>query len=424
MDATAQLERDIREQVRNRGLDPVRERATVNALIGEVVAQYDLDARDGRVPKLGNPTELTRHISAAITGLGPLQQYMDDPEVEEIWINRPNQVFVARNGQPELTPTILTAETVARLVEHMLKLTGRRLDLSTPFVDAMLPGGERLHVVIPDITRMETSVNIRKFVARASSLTDLVARGMLPIRAALFLDACVKAGLNILVAGATGAGKTTFLRALLGAVPPSERIITVEEVFELNLTNRDVVAMQCRMANLEGNGEINLRRLVKESLRMRPDRIVVGEVREAECLDLLIALNSGLPGMATLHANSSRDAITKVSTLPLLAGENVTAQFVTPTVAGSIDIVVHVVRDADGARRVAEITAVTGRVEDNMIEMAAIFSSQPAAQPGHPDARRQPEALVRRDGYPPKQELFARAGIDVLALLTQDSPWG
>lgn len=250
MDATAQLEQDIRDRVRSRGLDPVREPESVNDLINQVVEEYNQDVREGRVPALGSTEELKRRFADSITGLGPIQQYMDDPAVEEIWINRPNQVFVARNGQAELTPTILSPAMVAQLVEQMLKLTGRRLDLSTPFVDAMLPGGERLHVVIPDITRAHTSVNIRKFVARANSLTDLVARNMMPLAAALFLDACVKAGLNILVAGATGAGKTTFLRALSGAIPAAERVITVEEVFELNLTNRDVVAMQCRMANL------------------------------------------------------------------------------------------------------------------------------------------------------------------------------
>lgn len=410
MDATAQLEQDIRDRVRNFGLDPVREPESVTALIAEVVTQYDQDARDGRVPRLGTVAQLTQQFTDSITGLGPLQRYMDDPSVEEIWINAPNQVFVARNGIAELTPTILSAPLVAQLVEHMLKLTGRRLDLSAPFVDAMLPGGERLHVVIPDITHRQTSVNIRKFVARANSLTDLVARNMLSLSSALFLDACVQSGLNILVAGATGAGKTTFLRALAAAIPVSQRVITVEEVFELNLTNRDVVAMQCRLPNLEGTGEITLRRLVKESLRMRPDRIIVGEVREAESLDLLIALNSGLPGMATLHANSARDAVTKVSTLPLLAGENVTAQFVTPTVATSIDVVVHVVRDAQGHRRVNEIAAVTGRVENSTIEMSEIFGWRNGT-------------LERRDGFPPKQDLFAQAGIDLARVLQEQGPW-
>ncbi len=208
---------------------------------------------------------------------------------------------------------------VRDLVEKMLKSTGRRVDLSTPFVDAMLPDGSRLHVVIPDITRRHWAVNIRKFVLPAGSLDELVGLGTLTVQAARFLEASIVAGLNVIVAGGTQAGKTTLLNALAGAIPGRERVITCEEVFELKIGLPDVVAMQTRQANLEGNGEIQLRRLVKEALRMRPDRVIVGEVRQEECLDLLIALNSGLPGMCSLHANSAREAIVKLCTLPLLA---------------------------------------------------------------------------------------------------------
>lgn len=247
-------------------------------------------------------------------------------------------------------------------------------------------------------------------MARAAHLTDLVARGMLPTSAATFLDACVRAGLNIVVAGATGAGKTTFLRALTGSVSPLERIVTVEEVFELNLTHRDVVAMQCRSANLEGSGEISLRRLVKESLRMRPDRVIVGEVREAESLDLLLALNSGMPGMATIHANSAKEAVTKLTTLPLLAGENVTAQFVVPTVAQAVDIVIHIQRDRQGHRTVREIAALSGRIENDAIEVGTVF-------------RQAQGQLVRADAYPPKPEQFDRVGVDVASILNGGAPW-
>jgi pilus assembly protein CpaF len=210
--------------------------------------------------------------------------------------------------------------------------------------------------------------------------------------------------LNVLVAGGTQAGKTTMLNALCGAIPGRERVITVEEVFELSLTAPDVVALQTRQANLEGTGEIPLRRLVKEALRMRPSRIVVGEVRQEECLDLLIALNSGLPGMCTLHANSAREALVKACTLPLLAGENVSAAFVVPTVAASIDLVVHLALDAAGHRRVREIVAVTGRVEGDVIETAELFAMRNGR-------------LVRGDGYPPHRQRYEAAGIDVAALV-------
>ncbi len=271
-------------------------------------------------------------------------------------------------------------------------------------MDATLPGGERLHAVIPDVTREHWCVNIRKYIARAAHPDDLVALGSITPAAARFLTAAVAVGLNVLVSGATQAGKTTALGALAGAIPARERVITCEEVFELALPLRDVVGLQCRQPSLEGTGEIPLRRLVKEALRMRPDRLVIGEVREAESLDMLIALNAGIPGMCTLHANSARDAITKMCTLPLLAGENVSAAFVVPTVASAIDLVVHLDRDARGRRQVREIIGVPGRVEGGVVETADLY-------------RRVDGELVRAEGYPPHPERFARAGLDLVRLL-------
>lgn len=298
----------------------------------------------------------------------------------------------------------MTDDEVRGVVERMLVSSGRRLDLSTPFVDALLPDGSRLHVVIPSVTRRHASVNIRKFVAKAHDLEGMVQLGSLTPQAAAFLDAAVAAGLNVIVSGATGAGKTTFLRCLAQSVGPRERVVTIEEVFELALPLRDVVALQTRQANLEGTGEISMRRLVKEALRMRPSRIVVGEVREAEALDMLIALNSGLPGLCTLHANSARDAVAKLCTLPLLAGENVASRFVVPTVASAIDIVVHLDMFADGRRRVREIVGLSGRVEDEVIEVSDLFSVQG-------------DRLVRGDGHPPHPDRFARAGVDLRGIL-------
>ncbi len=407
-DGASILEDEVRELVRRRGIDPARDRSGLERLVAEALADYTERATLGVVPSLSDPHGAARSVVDALAGLGPLQRYLDDPEVEEIWINGPAQVFVARAGVPELTTTILTAEQVRDLVERMLKASGRRLDLSSPFVDAVLPGGERLHVVIPDITRRHWAVNIRKHLVRAKQLDDLVRLGSLTQHAAAFLDAAVRAGLNILVAGAVAAGKTTMLNALAGSIPSGQRVITCEEVFELNLPVRDVVAMQCRQASLEGTGEIPLRRLVKESLRMRPDRIVIGEVREAESLDMLVALNAGIPGMSTIHANTAREAITKMCTLPLLAGENVTDRFVVPTVASAIDVVVHLGVRPDGVRQVREIVAVTGRVEEGRVETAGLFHRLPSEQGGD---------LVRGDGFPSGGERFARAGIDVRALL-------
>lgn len=285
-------------------------------------------------------------------------------------------MFVARSGRPELTSTILDEQGVKDLVERMLRSSGRRLDLSQPFVDAALPNGERLHVAIPPITRRSWAVNIRKFIARARHLGDLVERGSLTPEAATYLTSAVADGKNIVVSGATQAGKTTMVGALSGAIPAGQRVITCEEVFELNIASRDCVALQCRQPSLEGIGEIPLRRLVKEALRMRPDRIIVGEVREAEAFDLLIALNAGLPGLSTVHANSAREAVTKLATLPLLAGENVTAAFVTPTLAQALDIVVHLDLDREGRRTVREIVEISGRVEGSVIETTTLFATE------------------------------------------------
>jgi pilus assembly protein CpaF len=404
MQALARVEEEVRELVRRSGVDPVRDGRAARALVEEAVGDYEERSLSGNLPPLGDRDAAVRRVWDAVAGFGALQRFLDDPEVEEIWVNEPGKVFVARAGQAELTTTILTSETVSDLVERMLKASGRRVDLSSPFVDATLPDGSRLHVVIPDVTREHWAVNIRKFVVKARHLDDLVRWGTLTPHAAAFLDAAVRAGLNILVAGGTQAGKTTLLNALAGAIDSRERVVTCEEVFELQIAARDVVAMQCRQPSLEGTGEIPLRRLVKESLRMRPSRIIVGEVRQEESLDMLLALNSGLPGMCTVHANSAREALTKMCTLPLLAGENVGSRFVVPTVAASIDLVVHVVLMPDGARRVREIVAVPGRVEADVVETADVFVTRHGR-------------LERADGFPPHAERFERVGVDLAALL-------
>ena len=402
------VEAEVREELLRRGLDPQLDAASLSAVIDEVLADYGERSLSGGLPAVTDPEAVRKAVGDQLGGLGPLQPYMDDPEVEELWVNEPGLVFIARHGRSELTNTVLTERQVHALLERMLAPSGRRVDVSQPFVDALLADGSRLHVVVPDITRKHISINIRKFVVAATTLTDLVALGCLSASAARFLDASVTCGLNVLVAGGTQAGKTTLLNCLASAIPARERVISCEEVFELKLNLPDWVPMQTRQPNLEGVGEIPLRRLVKEALRMRPDRIVVGEVRQAEALDLLVALNSGLPGMATIHANSAREAITKLCTLPLLAGPNVSDQFTVPAVASSLDIVVHVLKDARGRRRVNEIVAIPGRVESDVIEVAQIFQSR--------DGR-----LVRSEGFPPHQDRFADRGFDLPEILSSSS---
>jgi pilus assembly protein CpaF len=311
---------------------------------------------------------------------GALATLMRDPQVEEIWLNSPNRIFIAKSGVSELTNVVMTSQEVREMIERLLMWGGRRLDLSHPFVDARLPDGSRLHVAIPEVTAQHWAINIRKHLIRGKSLQELAGFGVMTIAIADFLQSCVEAGLNIIVSGSTQAGKTTLLNALVSSVPAHNRVITIEEVFELKPRLPDCVALQTKPANLQGDGEIPLRRLIKESLRMRPTQIVVGEIREAESLDLLIALNSGVPGMATIHANSARDAVAKLQTLPLLAGGNISHEFIGPIVASAIDLVIHttVLRDT-GERRITEISLLTGRVENGRAELEPIFTYEKRA---------------------------------------------
>jgi pilus assembly protein CpaF len=395
----------VRERVRVDGAD-LGDDGVAQRYVHDEVQRYAERALGGSLPLLADEADAASQVIATLTGFGALQPYFDDPGIEEIWINGPQRIFVARDGVPELTGLELTDVEVRDLVERMLQTSGRRVDLSSPFVDSSLPDGSRLHVVIPDITARHISVNIRKFTRRIRSLKQLVEIGSLTQQSAEFLRMCVLAGQNILVSGATQSGKTTMLGALLSGTRPAERIVTVEETFELDLVARDFVSMQCRQSSLEGTGEVGLRRLIKEALRMRPDRLIVGEVREAEALDLLIALNSGLTGMCSIHANSARDALAKLCTLPLLAGRNIDSDFVVPTVASCVDIVVHCELERTGKRRVVEIVAPSGQLAGSTIEASTIF----AIQRGQ---------LEPTGGYPSKTVKFRRAGLDPATVLAE-----
>lgn len=407
MDVQAYVTDQARQAIRDSRIDPQAEPAAVRAVISAAIeAAGDGFAHAGQSDPVGDADTLLAEIAADLAGFGPLQRYFDDPTVEEIWINNPGRVFVARGGRSELTSTILTRDSVRDLVERMLSASGRRLDVSSPFVDAALRDGSRLHVVIPDVTREHWAVNIRRFVVRARTVADLETVGMLTAQAAQFLTAAVVSGLNIVIAGSTQSGKTTLLNALLGSVPVTERIVTCEETFELSVPDHpDWVALQTRQAGLEGTGEITLRQLVREALRMRPTRLIVGEVRAQEALELLIAMNSGMPSMATIHANSAREAISKLCVLPLLAGTNITADFVQPTLAACVDLVIHLKLDAAGRRAVNEVVAVPGRIESGVIELESLFATSHGQ-------------LRRGDGVAPWGERFAAAGYDLTAILS------
>lgn len=364
----------VRQRLRSEGTDPTSDPAAARAIaLAEVRRFNDLALARGAA-MIDDEAACVRDVLASVSGFGALQPFLDDPEIEEIWLNGPESIHIARGGIAARIELRLTDAALRELVERMLQSTGRRVDISQPFVDASLPDGSRLHVAIADVVRGSWSVNIRKFLPRFRTLDALVENEALTAELGDLLRAAMRAGKSVVVSGATHAGKTTFLGALLASCSDHQRIITVEETFELAVQGPDVVSLQGRQASLEGKGEITLRRLVKEALRMRPDRLVVGEVRDAEALDLVLALNTGVPGAATVHANSAAEALDKLTLLPLLAGRNIDRSFIVPALAGAVDLVVHCVRGDDGVRRVEEVIAPTGEVIDGRIVAREVYT--------------------------------------------------
>jgi len=303
--------------------------------------------------------ELQQELIQKLSGFSFLQPLLDDEAVEEIWINKPGEVRFARNGVHQVTDVSFSGQELQTLVERMIRQTGRRLDRSMPFIDAELGSGYRLHAVIPDITRKHMSLNIRKFSNRVLTAETLLAGGVLSEPQLKYLLDRLSAGANLMISGATQAGKTTLLSALLSALKPEERVVSVEDTFELRCLLPDWVALQTRPPSTDGRLEVDLRRLVRETLRMRPTRLVVGEVRGAEALDMLIAMNSGIPGMCTIHANSADEALNKLKTLPLLAGGNISSVFLDSVIRGSLDLFVHCQRNTDGSRKLASIKTIS-----------------------------------------------------------------
>ena len=366
----------VRSRLRAEGIDPsIDPQAAWRITHAEVRRHDDLALARGEA-LIDDEAACVREVMASLSGFGALQPLLDDPEIEEIWLNGTGHVHVARGGTAERTGLRLDDVAVRDLVERMLQSTGRRVDISQPFVDASLPDGSRLHVAIADVVRGSWAVNIRKFLPKYRSLDALAAQGMMPTDVAELLTTAMNDGRSVIVSGATHAGKTTMLGALLASCAGTQRIVTVEETFELAVEGPDLVSLQGRQASLEGTGEITLRRLVKEALRMRPDRLVVGEVRDAEALDLVLALNTGVPGACTVHANSATEAIEKLTILPLLAGRNIDRAFIAPALAASIDLVVHCVRDRAGRRHVQEIIAPTGDIDEGKVRTRSVYRAR------------------------------------------------
>jgi Flp pilus assembly CpaF family ATPase len=318
---------------------------------------------------------LIDNIGADVLGYGPLEPLLADHSVTEIMVNRFDQLYVERNGRLTETHHRFTGEPqLRRVIERIVSRVGRRIDESSPLVDARLEDGSRVNAIIPPLAVNGSSLTIRKFAATPYTVEDLVTFGTLTREVATVLDAAVRAKLNILVSGGTGTGKTTMLNVLSAFIPSDERIITIEDAVELQLQQDHVVRLESRPPNIEGRGEITIRDLVRNSLRMRPDRIVVGEVRGAESLDMLQAMNTGHEGsISTLHANSPRDAISRMETLVLMAGMDLPLRAIREQVSSAIDLIVQITRHKDGVRRVTHITEVHG-MEGEIVTLQDAFT--------------------------------------------------
>jgi len=358
---------DLGPQLFNVNMDPNALRERVSADIKSHLAQEQGISRDDR-------DRLASEIADDILGHGPLERLLADESVTEIMVNGPFDVWVERQGRLYETTVRFNDEShLRRIINKIVAQVGRRIDESSPLVDARLPDGSRVNAVIPPLSLSGPLVTIRKFSKKRLDMNDLVRLGTLSTETVEFLQRCVLAELNILISGGTGSGKTTLLNAMSTAIPDANRIVTIEDAAELRLNQRHVLRLESRPKNIEGEGEIPIRELVRNSLRMRPDRIIVGEVRGAEALDMLQAMNTGHDGsLCTVHANSPRDALSRIETMVLMAGFDLPMKAIRQQVASALDLIVHLERLEDGSRRVTAITEV-GRMESEVITLQDIF---------------------------------------------------
>lgn len=374
---------DLRRRVHRRIVDVVGPRLTDPALdpgeLRRLVVAELATALVGEEPPLtaAEETSLAAEVCADVFGFGPIDHLLADDAVTEVMCNGPDTVWIERNGRLERTEVrFVDADHLRRVIDKMVGSAGRRVDESVPLCDARLPDGARVNAVVAPVAVGGPFLTVRRFGAQRPGVEDLVAVGTFDDAVARLLKACVAGHRNVVVAGGTGSGKTTLLNALSSFIPAGERIITIEDAKELQLAQGHVVALEARPANVEGRGEVTIRDLVRNSLRMRPDRIVVGEVRSGEALDMLQAMNTGHTGsLTTVHANSPRDALARLETLVLMAGYDLPMRAIREQLASAIDLVVQMARGPDGARRVTHLTEVQG-MEGEVVVTVDLFRRQ------------------------------------------------
>ena len=337
------------------------------------ISEEVLNEEDARLSK-ADRLKITNEVVDEVLGYGPISSLIRDPSITEIMVNGPDQVYVEKNGKLFLTGVrFKDSSHIMQVIDKIISPIGRRIDESSPMVDARLPNGSRVNAIIPPLSLNGPTITIRKFSETPFSIKDLINFGTISPQVAMFLKVCVEARQNIIVSGGTGSGKTTTLNVISSFIPGDERIVTIEDAAELQMSQEHVVRLETRPVNLEGKGEITIRDLVRNALRMRPDRIVVGEVRSGEALDMLQAMNTGHDGsLTTGHANSPRDMLARLETMVLMAGMDLPLKAIREQVASAIDIIIQQARMKDGSRKITHVTEIVG-MEGEVITLQDIF---------------------------------------------------
>jgi len=400
----------------NADIDPVTLRARVQA---------ELHARLEREPGISREDRgrIVVELTDDILGHGPLERLLDDDTVSEIMVNGPYDIWVERAGRLHKTPVRFTDEShLRRIISKMVAEVGRRIDESSPMVDARLPDGSRINATIPPLSLTGPLLTIRKFSKQRLDMNEMIKRGSLTVETSDLLGRCVLARLNILISGGTGSGKTTLLNALSASIPEDERILTIEDAAELQLVQRHVLRLEARPKNIEGEGEITIRDLVSNALRMRPDRIVVGEVRGSEALDMLQAMNTGHDGsMSTVHANTPRDALARLETMVMMTGYDLPLRAIREQIASALDLVIQVERMNDGTRRIVAITEVQG-MESDIVTLQDLYTFRVESVADRRHTRHIVGSLIGSGLRPNFLDKFERRGVELPSGLVAEQP--